>query len=42
VQASVREILPFNQTITLEVNGQTVTLGFVVARYIFASLDMGA
>jgi len=42
VQASVREILPFNQTITLEVNGQTVTLGFVVARYIFASLAMGA
>jgi DtxR family Mn-dependent transcriptional regulator len=31
----VREILPFNQTITLEVKGQEVTLGFASARYIF-------
>ncbi|PWH13761.1 MAG: hypothetical protein DDG59_13755 [Anaerolineae bacterium] len=34
--AQITEILPFNQTITLLVEGQTVTLGFCVARYIFA------
>jgi DtxR family Mn-dependent transcriptional regulator len=31
----VREVLPFNQTITLEVKGQDVTLGFASARYLF-------
>src|SRR5574341_708266 len=36
VQAVVREVLPFNQTITLEVQRQTLTLGFASARYIFA------
>jgi DtxR family Mn-dependent transcriptional regulator len=41
VQAKVREVLPFNQTITLEVNGQAVTLGFVAARYIFVSPASG-
>jgi DtxR family Mn-dependent transcriptional regulator len=35
VQASVVEALPFNQTITLRVKQQAVTLGFAVARYIF-------
>jgi DtxR family transcriptional regulator, Mn-dependent transcriptional regulator len=35
VQASVLEILPFNQTISLRVEGQAVTLGFAVARAIF-------
>ncbi|MGQ9834274.1 MAG: metal-dependent transcriptional regulator [Candidatus Villigracilaceae bacterium] len=35
VLATVTEILPFNQTITLEVNGQAVTLGNVAARYVF-------
>jgi DtxR family Mn-dependent transcriptional regulator len=34
-QTSVMEILPFNQTISLRVEGQTVTLGFSVARTIF-------
>ncbi len=36
VQAVVREVLPFNQTIALEVQRQTATLGFASARYIFA------
>jgi DtxR family Mn-dependent transcriptional regulator len=36
VQVVVREVLPFNQTITLEVQRQTVTLGFASARYVFA------
>ena len=31
----VSEILPFNQTITLRVNGNPVTLGFSIARQIF-------
>ena len=34
-EALVREVLPFNQTITLEVNGQAVTLGFASAQYLF-------
>jgi len=33
---TVRDVLPFNQTITLEVQGQLVTLGFASACYIFA------
>lgn len=33
--ASVTEILPFNQTISLEVEGRPVTLGNAAARYIF-------
>ena len=35
MQVSVEEILPFNQTISLSVEGQTVTLGFAIARMIF-------
>ncbi|HSB00505.1 MAG TPA: metal-dependent transcriptional regulator [Anaerolineales bacterium] len=31
----VREVLPFNQTITLEINGKAVTLGFASAQYLF-------
>ena len=34
-KATVKEILPFNQTITLEVSGSLVTLGFATAKYIF-------
>ncbi len=34
-QAKVKEILPFNHTITIEVDGNTVTLGYAVAGYIF-------
>jgi DtxR family Mn-dependent transcriptional regulator len=33
--AVVREVLPFNQTITLEAQKQLVTLGFASARYVF-------
>lgn len=36
VQVAVKEVLGFNQTITLEVSGQNVTLGFASARYVFA------
>ncbi|MGZ9235685.1 MAG: metal-dependent transcriptional regulator [Anaerolineales bacterium] len=31
----VREVLPFNQTITLDVRGQAVTLGFASAQHLF-------
>ncbi len=34
-EAVVREVLPFNQTITLDVQGQTVTLGFASAQHLF-------
>ncbi len=34
-EATVREVLPFNQTITLEIQGQAVTLGFASAQYLF-------
>lgn len=36
-EAVIRESLPFNQTITLEVQGQAVTLGFAAAKYIFVT-----
>jgi DtxR family Mn-dependent transcriptional regulator len=38
-QATVSEILPFNQTLTLDVNGEAVTLGYSVARYIFVEFN---
>lgn len=38
VQAAVTEVLPFNQTVTLEVKGQLVTLGYPVARFIFVEV----
>ncbi len=34
----VREVLPFNQTVTLEVRGQVVTLGFASAQHLFVEL----
>ncbi|MCX8061018.1 MAG: metal-dependent transcriptional regulator [Anaerolineales bacterium] len=34
--ALIVEILPFNETITLQIEGQSTTLGYAVARYIFA------
>lgn len=34
-QVTVSEILPFNHTITVEVEGQPVTLGIAVAKYLF-------
>ena len=36
--AKVTEILPFNQTITIEVDGQPATLGNTVARFIFVEV----
>jgi DtxR family Mn-dependent transcriptional regulator len=37
-QVVVREVLPFNQTITLEVEGQMVPLGFTSASYVFVEI----
>ncbi len=34
-QADVVEVLPFNQTITLRLGEQAVTLGYVAARYVY-------
>ena len=36
VPAQILEILPFNQTLTIIVNGKTITLGFPVAHFVFA------
>ncbi len=36
VPARVKEVLPFNQTITIEVEGKVVVLGFSTAKYVFA------
>lgn len=38
VKTTVIEILPFNQTITIEIAGQMVTLGHAAARYIFVEI----
>jgi len=38
VHAKVLEMLPFNQTITIEVKGQQITLGFASAKYIFVEI----
>jgi len=38
IQITVIEILPFNQTITIEVEKQHVTLGIGVANYIFVEM----
>lgn len=35
-EVQVQEILPFNQTLTIRVDGRPVTLGFPAARYIYA------
>lgn len=37
-QATVKEVLPFNQTVTLDVRDQIVTLGFASARYLFVEV----
>lgn len=34
-EITVREVLPFNQTLNVEIQGQVVTLGFASANYIF-------
>jgi DtxR family Mn-dependent transcriptional regulator len=38
-EVTVREVLPFNQTITLQVQGQTVTLGYASAQHLFVELQ---
>jgi DtxR family Mn-dependent transcriptional regulator len=35
---TVSEVLPFNQTIAVDIQGQVVTLGFTVAHHIFAEV----
>jgi len=32
---TVQEVLPFNQTVTLKIEGKVVTLGFASASYVF-------
>jgi DtxR family Mn-dependent transcriptional regulator len=34
-EVAILEVLPFNQTVTLDVKGQAVTLGFASAHYLF-------
>ncbi len=36
VTAKIIEILPFNQTVSIELDGKPLTLGFTAARFIFA------
>jgi DtxR family Mn-dependent transcriptional regulator len=38
-EVTVREVLPFNQTVAVDVQGQAVTLGFAVAQYIFVEVS---
>jgi len=35
----VREVLPFNQTVAVDIQGQVVTLGFAVAHHIFVEVS---
>jgi hypothetical protein len=34
-RATIREVLPFNQTITLSIGDKTATLSFASARHVF-------
>jgi DtxR family Mn-dependent transcriptional regulator len=36
VQVKIMESLPFNQTLTIAINQKSITLGFSVARFVFA------
>lgn len=38
-EAELLEVLPFNQTLTLQVEGKPVTLGFQAAQYIYVELS---
>lgn len=38
-QATVKEVLPFNQTVTLGMGEQIITLGFASARYLFVEVS---
>ena len=42
VQVKILEVLPFNQTITLQVGKDRVTLGYALAKYIFGEMLAGA
>ena len=37
-EAIISEVLPFNETITIEIDGQPVSLGYIAAKYIFVEL----
>lgn len=39
VQATVIEVLPFNQTVSIKVQGHDVTLGFAAAQYVYVEPD---
>lgn len=39
ISATVNELLPFNQTIALAIDGQSVTLGNAAAKYIFVDVN---
>jgi DtxR family Mn-dependent transcriptional regulator len=39
-EVTILEVLPFNQTITLDVKGQAVTFGFASARYLFVETQL--
>jgi DtxR family transcriptional regulator, Mn-dependent transcriptional regulator len=39
VQATVGDVLPFNQTISINVQGHDVTLGFAAAQYVYVEPD---
>ncbi len=39
-EIKVTEILPFNHTLTIEINDNPITLGFTVARYVFVEMEM--
>jgi DtxR family Mn-dependent transcriptional regulator len=38
-EVTVREVLPFNQTVALEIQGQAITLGFASAQYVFVDVS---
>jgi DtxR family Mn-dependent transcriptional regulator len=38
-EVTIGEVLPFNQTLALEIQGQMVTLGFAAAQHIFVEAD---
>jgi hypothetical protein len=38
VEAAISEVLPFNQTLTLQVSGKTVVLGFTAAQSLYGEM----
>ena len=39
VEATVADVLPFNQTLTLRVQGKDLSLGFAAAKYVYVEKD---